>query len=303
MVGVEIAIAGCDDVLLLDVGVGGALSILQFGIAAGESPVSVIAEDFNEDGVLDLAVANAVSNGSVSVLIGMGDAGFAQPISYGVGSSPMKLFSADLNGDLSLDLVTANDGVLSWLPGNGDGTFANEILIQTGTGSLFADSIVVAEDFNNDGATDLAAPLESGDISILLGNGKGAFDELQIITGANQVCELSSGDFDNDGRMDLASIVAVGNDDRLWIFNGLGSGLFSQPSEVSVFEEPLETLATGDFNNDNFCDLALSDEDARLVLLTSDGNGSFVSTHNVVFWLEQFFISTVNTNRYRGFKR
>ena len=63
--------------------------------------------DFNGDGALDLAVANARSN-TVSVLLGSGDGSFQEARSFGVGNSPTSLAVGDFNGDGALDLAVTN---------------------------------------------------------------------------------------------------------------------------------------------------------------------------------------------------
>jgi hypothetical protein len=74
--------------------------------AAGTAPTSVAVGDFNGDGLLDLAVADA---GGVRVLLGNGDGTFrTTPISYVSGVSPNSVAVADFNGDGWPDLAVAN---------------------------------------------------------------------------------------------------------------------------------------------------------------------------------------------------
>src|SRR5262245_57893336 len=84
------------------------------------TPHDVIAGDFNEDGHLDLFVAN---NGSanVSVLLSNGDGTFAEPYNIGVGNGPTGLASGDLNNDSHLDIVCTNysGDSISVILGNG----------------------------------------------------------------------------------------------------------------------------------------------------------------------------------------
>jgi hypothetical protein len=63
--------------------------------------------DFNGDGALDLAVANANSF-NVSVLLGNGDGSFQAERSFGAGYFPFSVAVGDFNGDGALDLVLAN---------------------------------------------------------------------------------------------------------------------------------------------------------------------------------------------------
>src|SRR5262245_45285058 len=57
------------------------------GYGVGSAPQAVVTADFNNDGHLDLAVANSGSN-NVSVLLGSSDGTFAEAISSPAGNSP-----------------------------------------------------------------------------------------------------------------------------------------------------------------------------------------------------------------------
>jgi hypothetical protein len=63
--------------------------------------------DFNGDGRPDLAVANEASN-NVSVLINVGNGGFASQLTYPVSTWPISVAVTDFNGDGRLDLAVAN---------------------------------------------------------------------------------------------------------------------------------------------------------------------------------------------------
>ena len=157
--------------------------------------------DFNEDGMLDLAVPIPFSYGCVAVFLnqvgGPWVGQFADDNCYG--SPASSVVAGDVNGDGHLDLVTNNGQVLL---GNGDGTFDN------GPTGALGGSIV--GDFNGDGMLDLVSP---GDpVSISLGNGDGTF-QLPISTGYgfNAAQGVATGAFRPDGRFGL-----VGSGTLLW---------------------------------------------------------------------------------------
>lgn len=80
---------------------------LQKNVSTGGNPVSVLAEDINQDGFLDVVTANSLSD-NVSVILGGVDLSFGTPLNFSVGSAPLVVVVADLNGDSFLDLITAN---------------------------------------------------------------------------------------------------------------------------------------------------------------------------------------------------
>src|SRR2546427_5557743 len=143
-------------------------------VRAGSSPASVVAGNFNGDGKLDLAVANAGSN-NVSMLLGNGDGTFKPALNSGV-LGPGSLAVGDFNGDGKLDLAVTNAGV-SILLGNGDGAFRAPVTYATGN----SPSSVAVGDFNRDGKVDLAVANSGASngvasVSVLLGRGDGTFN-------------------------------------------------------------------------------------------------------------------------------
>src|SRR5262249_31134028 len=78
-------------------------------------------EDFNADGVLDLAV---LADDGLSVYLANGRGSFILPARYGAGPDPTGLTVTDVNHDGQLDLLVGNPfGDILILQGLGDGTF------------------------------------------------------------------------------------------------------------------------------------------------------------------------------------
>jgi len=111
--------------------------------SVGIWPGAVINGDFNDDGVLDLAVANDGSS-NISILLGNGDGTFSSAINYSTGAGPRSITKDDFNSDGIIDLavVNSNSESVSILLGNGDGTFASTVNYSVGVNPL---SIVSAD--------------------------------------------------------------------------------------------------------------------------------------------------------------
>ena len=97
--------------LILTPGIGYQLSSLFYSkvdYATGSAPVFVSDGDFNNDGKVDLVVANVNSN-TVSVLLrNATNTGFDTKVDYATGSSPTSVNVGDFNNDGKLDLAVTN---------------------------------------------------------------------------------------------------------------------------------------------------------------------------------------------------
>jgi hypothetical protein len=151
--------------------------------------------DLNKDGFLDVATANTnrIEN-SFSVLLGHGDGTFTiQQSSFR--SSGAAVAIADVNRDGNLDVVLLGDQVIVY-PGNGNGTFGQRIVSNTGQHGF---SSGVLGDFNGDGKLDAAITGLSG-VLLSLGNGDGTFQLAETYPGGGAD---AAGDFNRDGALDV----------------------------------------------------------------------------------------------------
>ncbi|WP_242268897.1 VCBS repeat-containing protein [Bacillus cereus group sp. BfR-BA-01352] len=73
----------------------------------GSFPLFLTVADFNNDGLLDLAVGNLGTN-NISVLLGNGDGTFQAAVNFEVGQSPEVIIAADFNNDGAIDIAVPN---------------------------------------------------------------------------------------------------------------------------------------------------------------------------------------------------
>ncbi len=256
----------------------------QTRLTVGTFPYSVAVGDFNGDGAADLSVANLDSN-DLSILLGVGDGTFGPETRVGGLDSPFFVAVGEFNGDGHQDLaVTDFSDAVRILLGAGDGTFTQVGRFATGRDPR---SIAVG-DFNADGIQDLAvadygAPLSPpgtqlpGEISVLLGLGDGSFGPEARYTAGFYPFSVAIGDFNRDGRQDLA----VANDSPLTgeisLLLGTGGGQFAPKTGIAVPAGALANhVAVGDFNGDGLEDLAVAERGSNDVLvLLGAGDGNF----------------------------
>jgi Domain of unknown function (DUF4347)/FG-GAP-like repeat len=261
---------------------------VSFGAATdfsvGYKPSDITVGDFNGDGNLDLATTNEGSD-NVSVLLGNATGGFGTATNFSlgipVGTNPSAVTVGDFNGDGKLDLAAANylNDSVSILLGNGTGGF--------GTATKFAAGDrpydVTVGDFNGDGKLDLAATnISSSSVSVLLGNGNGSFGaatNFAVGTNAYAVGSVTVGDFNGDGKLDLAAANRAGNN-VVSVLLGDGSGGFGDATNFAVGTSPSD-VAVGDLNGDGKLDLAVTNSSSNNVsVLLGDGSGSFGAATN-----------------------
>ncbi len=234
-----------------------------FTILSATAPAALVAADFNRDGRLDLAVVESTSN-TVSIFLGDGNGGFLPLLTAGVGDHPMSIAVSDFNDDGKPDLAVANlnSGDISILLGNGNGTFQQARNFAAGP----LPAMVTLGDFNGDGEMDLAIANATGFstsfISVLLGLGNGAFQAPRSFVAGSNASFLVAGDFNLDGKLDLA--VANTGSNTISIFSGIGNGAFLPPLDFVVGSAPA-WISIADLNVDGKPDLVVANSRSNTV--------------------------------------
>jgi hypothetical protein len=123
---------------------------------------------------------------------------------------------------------------------------------------------------------DLAvANSNSGDVSVLLGNGDGTFQAPQNFGADGFPRSVAVGDFNGDGILDLA--VANEGSNNVSVLLGKGDGTFLLAVNYDVGPDSIfPSVAVGDFNGDEVQDLAVaSGFFGKVSVLLGNGDGTF----------------------------
>src|SRR5262249_23948699 len=259
----------------------------------GRNVSSLALADVNGDGKLDLIAVH--QENTISILLGDGQGGFSAapgspitiPLRPGFGFLS-GLVAADFNGDGTPDLVVALtdlSGVgnaVSVLLGDGRAHFTPAAGSPIGVG--VDPTSLIAGDFTGDGKPDLALlnfrPDFTPLITVLVGDGRGSLTPVATALPPSEIGirNLTPGDFNGDGTLDLALLGTAG----LSVLPGKGDGTFGPAitgnSRINGF-----LRAVGDFNNDGKLDLVAVNSafspvvgtESWLSVLPGNGDGTF----------------------------
>lgn len=227
----------------------------------GGAPQSVAVGNIDGDGFLDAAVAEGDS--SISLLLGNGKGDFKSITDIAIDGNASDVALQDLNGDQRLDLaVVATIGQGSdqttqfvVLQGDGQGGFTPQEPVDLELPSYSGADLAIA-DLNGDGRLD-AVISTNNQISVLLSDSTSAF---QLVFQAQTQTQLpinkiTTGDFNGDGRIDIAtSLIAYGSNGTT-VMLGNGKGYFSRPLTFLPQGNLGSSIGAGDLNKDGKLDL------------------------------------------------
>jgi hypothetical protein len=266
--------------ILLGFGNGTFTDPILYSTCAGCSPQTVAVGKFNNDSNLDFVVANNDDN-NLAVFFGSGNGTFANPITYSTQEQSFPAFVnvGDLNNDRIMDIIVPIQwrDLVGFFLSNGNGSFGYYHAYYVGY--QVVPTYVVTGDFNNDNLTDfIVSNSYVNYLSIFRGLGNEIFSSaiqltIQVPIGSNF---LVTGDFNEDGRLDLISVNHDGN--FIAVFLGYDAGIFRSMIEFSTSYALLPTSITiGDFNQDKRMDLGVSNfASSNFDIYIGYDNGSFI---------------------------
>ncbi len=267
--------------IFLGYGNGSFTRRIVYSMPNTSNPISVAVNDFNNDNILDIVVANSHAN-NVCILLGYGDGSFENVITLSTGSDsgPCSIGIGDFNKDKSLDIAVANQiskniGIFF---GYGNGTFSSQNIYPAGSDSDL--SSIVVSDVNNDTILDILATdynAANSSIGIYYGFGNGNFTLPKIYsTGLNTLpSSIATGDFNNDSKVDLAITYFVRQ--SIGIMLQLKNEPFASSAIFPTGDQSYpKSVAIGDFNNDDQPDIAIANSGTNNIgILLGYGNGYF----------------------------
>ncbi len=268
-------------------------------------PNDVVVGDFTGDGRQDIAVANEADE-TVSVLLNTGNDAQGHVIWTPAPGSPYPLdpssngaidgmTAANIDGHGNVDLVlSTNPGAtLGGAPcGTADCVQVLTRTAATGPGPLFDQAVaypaagfgqVAAADLRGTGLDDVLVPANvqndttgTGGFEVLLNQANGTLDSpatpsVYTYPTSENPRALVVGDFNNDGKLDVA--MADFTSSTTVLFAGNGDGTFNYDDTVADpghLQGSDNALATADFTGDCKLDLALGTYDGGLFVLRND---------------------------------
>lgn len=231
------------------------------------SPASIETTDFDNDGTIDIVLADDMAN-LVLVLLNNGAGIFGTGMIFETGLKPKKVAIDDLNSDGMKDLVIANVGSPSINVVLGSGTTRT---VQSISLPMSPDTVIVS-DLNGDHNLDVMVASQGpiGKFGILFGDGTGEFNLVLSSVDLPPVGGAISANFVGDQKPEI--IFTHPESKKLTLVTFSESGMEASSLQFEGIKSPT-LLKTDDLNRDGFPDLILATKNKKksIVILLNAG--------------------------------
>jgi tetratricopeptide (TPR) repeat protein len=237
------------------------------GVNAFSEAGGVIADDFDNDGRIDLVTSSYDPCEPLHFFHNNGDGTFTDRAAQAGLSEQfdgLNLIQTDYNNDGCTDILVLRGGWqypqrLSLLRNNCDGTFT-DVTREAGLTEPIASQTAVWVDIDNDGFLDLFIGNEQGPSRLYHNKGDGTFEDISTLAGVDRIAfskGVVAADYDNDGWPDLF-VSNLGGDKFLYHNNH--NKTFTEVSKQAGIQKPWMSFATWffDYDNDGWPDLFLT---------------------------------------------
>ena len=250
--------------------------------------ITALTADYDNDGFLDLLFINSLKsrlykNDGKGKFIDMTSTIGIDFISNGIKAG---FLDYDLEGDL--DLYVASGSVNQLYRNNADGTFT-EISNKSGTaGDSVKSKDIEIGDFDDDGDVDLFVLNKDRSSRFYNNRRQGYFSDITTKVGLNflgQPSTVVSGDYNNDGHLDLFIADLAGEQHAIFQNKGDGTFIKDEPSLSALDGLTGFVIIKADFadlDNDGYLDLLVAGRSTRkdkyqsgLLLLHNNGQGKY----------------------------
>lgn len=233
--------------------------------------------DINGDGLADIA---RVLDGGAALQLQMnqGNGAFDRPyLPFDLNVPDRKHMTfVDLGGSALVDLATVDEATdtVGVRMNMGNGTFAPRV--DYPLSNIDSSAVISAADMNSDGQNDLVV---SGgtQVVVLLNMGGGAFAPAVAYGGGPMNAQCSAiGDFNADGRPDVARLVAASNPNSLEVMLNQGNGTLAPGVQFATVENANRDLVATDLNGDGYADFVIHGTNENVSVFINDGMGAAV---------------------------
>lgn len=199
---------------------------------------------------------------------------FSAPASYSTVSAPQNILVADLDGDGNQDVIVGGSNGVAVLFGRGDGTLTASQQVFTKVDGGYPQAIA---DMNGDGRLDIVAPDNLDKVHVIPNLGNRQFGDSLVTTVGWRVRYLTAGDFNQDGKRDIA--VSGYDSANITFYAGTGTGALTKGVSFNV-SGWVGGLASGDLDADGKLDIAAAFNTSIVdtsgwQVVRGNGNGTF----------------------------